>query len=75
MTRVIMKKYMIGKSMRLFFTVVGSILWLGIWLTGFAQVHWLLYVPAVFFLFAAVTGICPGIIISRMIMGENPNTP
>jgi hypothetical protein len=70
-----MKKYMIGKSMRLFFTVVGSILWLGIWLTGFSQVHWLLYVPAVFFLFAAVTGICPGIIISRMIMGENPNTP
>ena len=60
--------YKISKSMRLFFTVSGSILWLGIWLTGFDIVHWLLYIPAVFFAFAVVTGICPGIIISRWLM-------
>jgi hypothetical protein len=39
----------------------------GIWLTGFNLVHWLLYVPVVFFYFAAVTGICPGLIFSGML--------
>ena len=58
---------MIGAAMRFFFLVAGGIIWLGIWLTGFAAAHWLLYVPAVFFIFAAVTGICPGIIFSRML--------
>jgi len=53
--------------MRFFFLVVGSVIWLGIWLTGFSTVHWLLYVPAVFFYFAAITAICPGLIISRLI--------
>ena len=56
--------------MRFFFLVSGSVIWAGIWLTGFATVHWLLYIPAVFFYFAAITGICPGIIFSRMIFGE-----
>lgn len=60
-----MEKYRIGKSMRLFFTVSGLIIWLGIWLTGFDVVHWLLYVPAIFFTFAVATGICPGMIISK----------
>ena len=54
-----------SKALRLFFLVSGSVLWLGIALTGFRTVHWLLYVPAGFFLFAATTGICPGLIISR----------
>jgi len=40
---------------------------LGIWLTGFNTVHWLLYVPVVFFYFAAVTGICPGLAFSGML--------
>lgn len=62
--------YRIGKTLRLFFTVSGCVLWLGIWLTGFVTVHWLLYVPAVSFLFAAATGICPGYIFSRKITGE-----
>lgn len=65
-----MKQYMIGKSMRLFFLVTGTVIWLGIWFTGFNVAHWLLYVPGAFFYFAAITGICPGIIFSRMIMGE-----
>jgi hypothetical protein len=54
----------ISAAMRFFFLVVGSVILLGIWLTGFNTVHWLLYVPVVFFYFAAVTGICPGLIIS-----------
>lgn len=49
-------------SMKAFFLFVGGILWLGIWLTGFETAHWVLYLPATFFVFSAVTGICPGII-------------
>jgi hypothetical protein len=57
----------ISEAMRFFFFVVGSFVLLGIWLTGFNTVHWLLYVPVVFFYFAAVTGICPGLIFSGML--------
>jgi hypothetical protein len=60
----------ISPAMRFFFLVAGAILWCGIGLTGFAAAHWLLYVPAVFFAFAALTGICPGIIISKWIFRE-----
>lgn len=67
-----MRQYIIGKSMRFFFLVTGSVIWAGIWLTGFSVAHWLLYVPAVFFYFAAITGICPGLIISRWIFRERP---
>lgn len=69
-----MRNYMVGKSMRLFLFVVGSVIMVGIWLTGFAVVHWFLYVPAVFFYFAAITGICPGMILSRLVMGEKPHS-
>ncbi|MEK7735069.1 MAG: hypothetical protein AAB329_06470, partial [Pseudomonadota bacterium] len=40
---------------------------LGIWLTGFNTVHWVLYLPAAFFISAAVTGICPGMGFSRLL--------
>jgi hypothetical protein len=65
-----MKDYLISRSMRFFFLVSGGILWSGLWLTGFDQVHWLLYVPAVFFAFAVLTGICPGMIISRWLFPD-----
>ena len=61
-----MNKHKIGPAMRFFFLFSGSVIWIGIWLTGFSTVHWLLYVPAINFYFAAVTAICPGIIISRL---------
>lgn len=67
-----MSKYMIGSAMRFFFLFSGTVLWVGIWLTGFAVVHWLLYLPAVFFYFAAATGICPGMIVSRMLFRDKP---
>jgi hypothetical protein len=44
----------------LFLTMAAFIL-VGIALTGFGTVHWLLYAPVVFLVFAAVTGICPGL--------------
>ena len=62
-----MKKLVcVGVQMRVFFLITASILWLGIWLTGFANIHWVLYLPPVFLTFAAITGICPGMMITRM---------
>ena len=62
-----MQKLKVGLSLRFFFMVTGSVLWLGIWLTGFSVVHWLLYVPATFLIFAALTGICPGMIFANLL--------
>lgn len=58
---------------RVFFLVVSMVIWLGIWLTGFNIAHWVLYIPAVFLLFAAVTGYCPGMIITRTLFKETGN--
>ena len=60
----------INAAMRFFLFVMGSVVLLGVWLTGFDKVHWLLYVPIVFFYFAAVTGICPGIVFSGMLFPD-----
>ena len=60
-----MKSLLIGKSMRFFFFGSSLVIWLGIYLTGFNTAHWVSYFPAVFFMFAALTGICPGIILSK----------
>jgi len=48
------------KSMRVWFAFMATILCIGIYLTGFSNVNWLIYVPAAGFIFAASTGICPG---------------
>ncbi|MDQ7015076.1 MAG: hypothetical protein Q9O24_10725 [Gammaproteobacteria bacterium] len=66
-----MNKYLIGRSMQIFFLLMSVIIWLGIWLTGFDVVHWVLYLPAVFFVFAGVTRICPGMIILNKLTGNN----
>jgi len=58
-----MNKHLINRAMQLFFLVMGSVMWLGIWLTGFDVVHWVLYIPAAALIFAAVTRICPGMIL------------
>lgn len=65
-----MKKFMIGAPTRFFLLVMAALIWAGIWLTGFETVHWLLYLPAVFFVFAAVTGICPGLFFSNLLFGK-----
>jgi len=65
-----MDKLKIGMPMRFFLLVVASIMVVGIWLTGFKTVHWLLYLPPAFFIFAAVTGICPGMFFSRQLFGK-----
>ena len=57
-------------SMKAFFFFTGSILWFGIWLTGFDVAHWLLFLPVSFFLFSAVTGVCPGLILFNELFKE-----
>lgn len=45
---------------RRWFVGPALMLWIGIYLTGFDKVHWLIYVPAVMAVFAFATGLCPG---------------
>jgi len=68
-----MKDLKMSCAMRAFFLIFGLMIWLGIWLTGFAVVHWVLYLPAGFAIFAAVTGICPGLIVSNKLLGNKDN--
>jgi hypothetical protein len=68
-----MNRLKIGAALRFFFLASGALIWLGIALTGFGTAHWLLYVPAIFFIFAAVTGICPGVILSNRLFPGKAN--
>ena len=62
-----MSKLKINISVRVFFAFLAGVILAGIGLTGFNSVHWLLYVPLAILVFAAVTGICPGLFIARMV--------
>ena len=61
---------MASKAMRVWFAVFAIIIWLGIYLTGFEVVHWLLYIPPAGLTFAAITGICPTQIAVSKMMGS-----
>lgn len=65
-----MNHFRSSPAARLFFLIVSLTIWLGIWLTGFDVAHWVLYIPAIFLSFAAVTGFCPGMIITRTLLKE-----
>jgi diacylglycerol kinase len=52
-------------AMRMLFLAMACLILLGIWLTGFNVVHWVLYIPVAALIFAAATGICPGYIIFK----------
>jgi hypothetical protein len=66
-----MKQYRINSpALRLTFFIMGLIVSSGIALTGIANVHWLLFVPTVFLIFAGITGICPSLIISKWLFKE-----
>lgn len=43
------------------FLTAATVTSLGIYLSGWDQVHWLLYIPPIGLLFATVTGFCPAI--------------
>lgn len=58
-----------SNSVRLFFIDVAMFNLVAIWLSGFNNVHWFSYVLPTFLIFAAITGFCPGLIISKKILG------
>lgn len=65
-----MKLDKIHTPLRSFLFVTAAVIFLGIWLTGFATAHWLLYVPVVFFLVAAATGVCPGMHLAKKLCSK-----
>ncbi len=48
-------------AQRVFFLTTALMIYLGIYLTGYENVHWFSYVPVVVLSFAFATGICPGL--------------
>ena len=54
-------------AQRMLFLTVASLLGTGVWLTGWDQVHWILYVLTVMLVFAGVTGICPGLLLYKQL--------
>jgi len=48
-------------ALRMMFLTAATVISLGIYLSGWDQVHWLLYIPPIGFLFSALTGFCPPI--------------
>lgn len=54
-------------AIRMLFLMVSATLLIGIWLTGFGVVHWLLYIPVAGLTFAGVSGICPGYLVFQKI--------
>jgi hypothetical protein len=61
-----------SKSMRVWFAFVGAILWAGIYLTGFHNTNWLLYIPAAGFILGAIIGICPSLTVISKIFFKQP---
>jgi ABC-type polysaccharide/polyol phosphate export permease len=52
-------------AIRILFIFMSLVISAGIWLSGYDQVHWLLYIPPAALMFAGITGICPGYIVFR----------
>jgi len=50
-------------AQRMVFLTVAVLLGVGIWLSGWEQVHWVLYLPPAMLVFAGLTGICPGLML------------
>jgi len=71
MARTFKSLFTASASMRLFMFNASLIILVGIWLTGFEIIHWSLYLEPVFFIFAAVTGLCLGLVIPRMIFNRD----
>lgn len=60
-----------GNAMRVFLINATLFIMIGIGLTGFDQVHWFLYVIPAIFTLSASFGICPGINLWRIVLGED----
>ena len=65
-----MKAYKSNAPLRAFYLFAASTIWLGIGLTGFSETSWVFYVPAITFIFGAITGYCPSLIVFRKTMNQ-----
>lgn len=63
-----------GNAMRVFLFNATLFMLIGIWLSGFDQVHWFMYVLPVIFTLSAVFGICPGINLWRIVLREDASS-
>lgn len=57
-----------SNSVRLFLFILAVIIMLGNALSGFAQIHWFAYVLPSLLLLAALTGVCPGLLVSKKLL-------
>ena len=60
-----------SNAMRFFLFNAAVLMLVGIWLSGFRNVHWFSYIVPAFFLLAAATGICPGLVMARKLFGKD----
>ena|GEM_PF-509672 len=56
----------IHPTMRRWFLGPMIMLWIGIYLTGFKESHWLIYIPAVMSIVASTTGYCLGLYLIKL---------
>lgn len=57
-----------SNTVRMLFFNATIIIMIGIGLSGFEKVHWFSYVLPTFLLFAAATGLCPGLMVSKKML-------
>lgn len=62
-----------SSAMRVWYLVFAAIIFVGIYLTGFSNVHWFLYLPVIALVFASITGICPSYIGISKMFGSKEN--
>lgn len=67
MAKSIRSLFTASASMRMFMFNSAILILIGIWLTGFETVHWFIYLVPAFYIFAAMTGLCLGLVIPRLI--------
>jgi hypothetical protein len=49
-------------AQRMVYLTGAVLILLGISLTGFTKVHWVMYLPVALLTFAGITGFCPGLV-------------
>lgn len=64
-----LKQHKARPNLRRFLFVSSIAQGLGIYLSGYDQVHWFLYIPPIMFLGAALNGYCSMLIIIEKIFG------
>ncbi len=65
-----LKQYKLSRNNRLFFLISSVVQGLGIFLSGYENVHWLLYLIPIMFFGASLNGYCSMMIIIEKVIGK-----